>query len=135
MTPENTAALIAIYPPLFQHGCFCFECGDGWFGLLKECVSSIAEVCKRENLDGVFVDQVKEKFGALRFYVSAETEEISKIIDDAERESVLTCEACGEPGRLRSVSAWYSTWCDMHMSQWTNRKNDARMPRLGLPRD
>lgn len=45
------------------------ECGDGWYGLLRELCEAIT---KRYELEGLPVDitvlQVKQKFAALRFY-------------------------------------------------------------------
>ncbi|MEK7090164.1 MAG: hypothetical protein AAB930_01100, partial [Patescibacteria group bacterium] len=44
---------------------FGFECGDGWFGLIKK----LCEKLKDLDLKDFRVTQVKEKFGGLRFYV------------------------------------------------------------------
>jgi hypothetical protein len=59
--------------------------------------------------------QVKEKFGELRVYVNHKTEEISRAIGQAQLESVVTCEICGQPGQLRE-SDWIKTLCDEHAS-------------------
>lgn len=44
--------------------------------------------------------QVKEKFGTLRFYMTHSSDEMEAIIDEAERKSAITCEACGKPGKV-----------------------------------
>lgn len=54
---------------------------------------------------------VKEKFGTLRFYLTAESDEMSKAIAIAEAESAITCEACGEKGEIRG-GGWLVTLCD-----------------------
>ncbi len=59
---------------------------------------------------GFAVDQVKEKFGTLRYYCPG-TDRIHNFIRLAETLSGMTCEICGKPGRLGSVSGWYSTRC------------------------
>lgn len=41
------------------------QCGTGWYGLLIELDAKIASICP-----GYVIDQVKEKFGTLRFYIS-----------------------------------------------------------------
>lgn len=115
MNEKNTEELIAIYPPLFQRGVFCFECHDGWFALLGLCIFKIGEVCKREKLE-VFVTQVKEKFGTLRFYMSGETDEISKIIAEAERLSYNRCEICGQLGTLNN-GPWFEIRCPEHKAE------------------
>ena len=91
---------------------FGFECGDGWFDILKECFGNIEK--SLENFpDGnnVRVHQVKEKYGTLRVYMSHYYDEIEKFIAEAERKSEVTCEACGNPGKLIG-NAWQSVRCN-----------------------
>jgi hypothetical protein len=56
---------------------FCWECGRGWFGILKE-LSLELEMLNIKYLDeygvSVTVKQVKEKFGGLRVYFDVWTE-------------------------------------------------------------
>ena len=59
------------------------------------------------------VTQVKEKFGALRFYTTATTDLCQSIIDNAEIESTTICEACGRKGKLRKIG-WLVTLCWIH---------------------
>ena len=42
------------------------------------------------------VQQVKEKFGGLRFYISAAPQEVHNMIHKAEAESYTICEHCGK---------------------------------------
>ena len=62
------------------------------------------------------VTQVKEKFGTLRFYVGAATDEHYNYIRFAEALSARTCEVCGAPGKMRG-HGWYYTDCDEHTSE------------------
>jgi indole-3-glycerol phosphate synthase len=56
--------------------------------------------------------QVKEKFGALRFYTSVAANDVeAKIIAEAEKASACTCEECGQPGKARG-GGWIRTLCD-----------------------
>ena len=57
--------------------------------------------------------QIKEKYGRLRFYVAGETDEMAKIIREAERKSAKTCEECGKPGESRD-NGWSYTACREH---------------------
>ena len=57
------------------------------------------------------VVQVKEKFGSLRFYVSAATDEQYAMINLAEVMSSMTCEDCGKPGRIKAIGGWYRCQC------------------------
>lgn len=68
----------------------------------------IPEVCAQ-----VTVDQVKEKFGTLRFYYSGGDDYISGLVSMAESMSGVTCEECGAPGK-RVGGGWITTLCKTH---------------------
>ena len=61
----------------------------------------------------VTLDQVKEKFGTLRFYYTGGDEYISGMVTMAEAMSGVTCEDCGDPGERRG-GGWIYTACDLH---------------------
>ena len=61
----------------------------------------------------VTLDQVKEKFGTLRFYYTGGDEYISGMVTMAEAMSGVTCEECGDPGERRG-GGWIYTACDAH---------------------
>lgn len=85
----------------------------GWESLAEPIVAA-AEAA------GVGVDQIKEKFGGLRIYLDNGTDELYKLCDDAERESLKTCQECGQRGTT-TTSGWRLTLCDTHH---TKRNND-----------
>ncbi len=62
---------------------------------------------------GFRVDQVKEKFGTLRFYCSTD-DTIRRYVGFAESLSAVTCEQCGAYGKTESVGGWMSTRCKKH---------------------
>ncbi len=80
--------------------------GDGWLPILDRLAGDLVLMGWDRDLH-----QVKEKFGTLRFYIGAGTEEMEARIDQAEDESARTCERCGEPGELRR-GGWQKTLCD-----------------------
>jgi hypothetical protein len=114
MNKENSQYLVTNFPTLYQdYGgdmkitCMAwgFECGDGWFELLKELSEKI------ESHEAVAA-QVKEKFGGLRFYLrGGATDEVWSHVEAAEEKSYETCEVCGQPGSLRG-KGWVQTLCD-----------------------
>lgn len=61
-------------------------------------------------------DQVKEKFGTLRFYVDSATDKHYNYIDFAELMSGRTCEECGKPGQTYYMG-WHRTLCDEHADE------------------
>jgi len=130
MNSENSKKLVTSFPkvypeqyplaPLDREMQFYFRCEDGWFNLLWDLSQKISdEVERAEEQSGTkwepIAVQVKEKFGALRFYVSARTEDISNAIAEAEQLSKTTCEICGKPGILRD-GCWIKVRCDNHIS-------------------
>lgn len=115
MTEEHTNYLFDNFPKLYQPDpklqnnlmAFGFECGDGWFEIIKELSEKLNQT---ENPP--YVEQVKEKFGELRFYVASATDEQYALIEEAEEKAVRTCEICGSEGKLRTDSCWFVTLCD-----------------------
>ena len=61
----------------------------------------------------VTLDQVKEKFGTLRFYYRGGDEYIRGMVDMAESMSGITCEVCGNVGKMHR-GGWLRTLCDTH---------------------
>lgn len=61
----------------------------------------------------VVADQVKEKFGTLRFYYHGGDSKVDGMVRMAESMSAVSCETCGSPGKLRS-GGWLQTLCDEH---------------------
>ena len=89
------------------------ECGPGWDKLIQP----VLEACDAE---GVQIMQIKEKYGTLRIYIgyssdSYPSDKIYNLIGMAEKQSAVTCEACGAPGKLRG-KGWLYTSCDLHAS-------------------
>ena len=85
-----------------------FECGNGWFPIIKDLITDLIELGWDKQ-----TFQVKEKFGALRFYINTGSDEIFKKIHSYENQSYEICETCGEKGELRLVG-WYKTLCNKH---------------------
>ena len=67
-----------------------------------------------EPVEQVIAAQVKEKFGALRFYYDGGDEYIRGAVTMAEFMSTVTCEDCGKPGSKSNKSNWIKTVCDEH---------------------
>ena len=135
-------ALIAAHPAIFR--------GDeprvwshlppGWHEILDRLCVGIEQTLGDE-ISRFRVEQIKEKYGGLRFYYSLEGDSrrvidtlfpggrlrmqdhrtgtlaarIDALIDAAEVESERTCRECGEPGKLReSTRGWLRVTCEAH---------------------
>lgn len=114
--------------------CWGFDCGNGWFNILNQLMGNIQHHIdwkeKQRNwaiewnkehpnelrevpelVPQVTLDQVKEKFGTLRFYYTGGDDIIDGMVRMAESMSGVTCESCGNPGKSRS-GGWIHTYCD-----------------------
>lgn len=88
--------------------------GRGWHGLLARLDETLAAIDP-----GYQVDDIKEKYGTLRFYWTAsrkltadEGTAAVQAVRDAEDESARTCEFCSAPGELdESFPTWFKTRC------------------------
>lgn len=75
-----------------------------------------------EKIPQVVAEQVKEKFGGLRFYYYGGDEYIEGLVAMAESMSYVTCEVCGSSGnRTNNGYGYISTLCKEH------NKNDSNV--------
>jgi hypothetical protein len=115
MTPMLAQQLTQTFPRLFAHGdtLYPFRCGDGWYQLLNDLASQLVALEPPEA--DLHVNQVKEKFGGLRFYTRSVLSAVSQQrIEEAEARSFTICEACGAPGVLQRRRGWLRTRCPHH---------------------
>jgi len=93
---------------------FGFECSDGWYKLINNLCKNIYDYFKGNIPEHFYVIQVKEKFGALRFYITSAPAEIHDMIHETEKESYFICERCGKHGKefYRDMLPWIQTLCD-----------------------
>ena len=113
--------------------CWGFECGDGWFNILNQLMSNIQHHIDWNNQNfekgysqykqvaQVTLDQVKEKFGTLRFYYTGGDEYISGMVHMAESMSGVTCEECGNSGETKG-HGWLVTLCETHRTAREERQ-------------
>jgi len=129
MTDEEDLQLCQKYPKIFKHRnesimetCMAwgFECGSGWYNIIDTLCYQIQQHVdwKSKNLSEeekesfqVIADQVKEKFGTLRFYYHGGDDFVEGLVNMAESMSSLTCERCGSPG-IKRTKGWIVTLCD-----------------------
>jgi len=95
--------------------------GDGWYDLIDTLCRNIQNYIDHNSTETnpipqLVAEQVKEKFGTLRFYTSGGDRLIDGMIWFAESMSGRICETCGKPGSLRQ-SGWIVTLCDEHQAE------------------
>jgi hypothetical protein len=115
---------------------FGIECGDGWFWLLDNLMESIYKYQKYNtnqegNKEFIKIQQIKEKFGGLRFYISGGNSTIHGMIWLAEALSYKTCEDCGTTEGVGMTQGWIKVCCKpchdksrVRNQQWKPNKNN-----------
>ena len=127
MNNDNDSYLCKTYPKLFVNRdksmmetlmCWGFECGDGWFNILNQLCQNIQHYIDWQNrneevVKQVTVDQVKEKFGTLRFYYTGGDDYVRGLVSMAESMSGVTCETCGNSASTDwpESGGWVNTTC------------------------
>jgi hypothetical protein len=120
-----------VYPKIFSGKYGGIAVGKGWFDLLNQACRLIqSHLDWKPEIPQVTAQQVKEKFGGLRFYVSGGDDYTHGIISMAEQMSFMLCEECGAPGE-RGGNGWISTLCETHRNE-REQKRAEYMKQNGL---
>ena len=99
----------------------------GWTAIVETLLSGIDALLSDEEAGWFRVEQMKEKFGALRVYVSFDRIDsdgvnpnltaLMSLVDAAVAATEVTCYVCGAPGEMRNLGAWVTVRCDAHASR------------------
>jgi hypothetical protein len=109
------------FPKMFSGRYGGFAVGKGWYPVLEKLCDNIQHHIdwkeKQNNpIPQVVVEQIKEKFGGLRFYYQGGDEQIHGMVRMAEVWADSCCEECGAPGERRN-GGWIRTLCDFHEAE------------------
>ena len=138
--PKTGEELMAKYPKIFRQKdlpmtqtCMCWgiECGNGWLEILDILCFHLQFNTDRNKYPQVEAEQVKEKFGTLRFYYSIIPVEgikyterqygvIDGLIELAESLSAYVCEKCGSNKNVSQTEGWITTLCEDCMKERNN---------------
>lgn len=77
------------------------------------------------RVEWIHIDQIKEKFGGLRFYYHGGDDHIAGMVALAESWADRTCEKCGNKGSRRS-GGWIRNLCDIHEAEHQERFKNMR---------
>ena len=93
-------------------------CNDGWYNIINTLCNEITKHLQLLNISNVTndkftcnVQQIKEKFGGLRFYIDSADDYIYELIDKAESTSEVVCELCGSIKNIGKTKGWITTMC------------------------
>lgn len=116
------------FPLMFAGKYGGFAVGAGWYPIIEALCTNIQHHIDWNNknfekgytqykqVPQVTVEQIKEKFGGLRFYYQGGNDTIAGMVSMAEAWADASCEECGAPGARRN-GGWIRTLCDMHENE------------------
>ena len=105
------------YPLLFSQPYGGIAVGKGWWPMIEQLSATIqSHIDQNKTCPQVVVQQVKEKFGTLRFYYDGGDDFVHGAVWFAEGMTGLLCEECGGLGTRRS-GGWVRTLCDVHEAE------------------
>jgi hypothetical protein len=121
------------YPKMFSGQYGGFAVSAGWWPMIETLCATIQKhVDNNKDCPQVVVEQIKEKFGTLRFYYEGGDDFVNGAVWLAESMSGKMCEECGAPGK-RTQGGWVQTLCDFHIvEKETLAVNQARSEGLEL---
>jgi hypothetical protein len=119
------------FPKMFANPYGGFAIGPGWWPIIESLCANIQSHTDwwnknretRPVVEQVVVEQIKEKFGGLRFYYSGGDDTVAGMVRMAESWASATCEDCGVPGVSRS-GGWIKTLCERHEAERQERRKN-----------
>jgi len=116
------------YPKMLAGKYGRFAVGKGWYPIIERLCKSIQQHIEFENkkeevCPQVVVEQIKEKFGGLRFYYQGGDDYIHGLVAMAEEWAGVACETCGGIGERRG-GGWIKNLCDVHYEESEKRKEE-----------
>jgi hypothetical protein len=117
------------YPKMFSQPYGGVAVSQGWWPIIESLCANIQSHTDwwnknretRPVVEQVVVEQIKEKFGGLRFYYSGGDDTVAGMVRMAEAWADIACEECGAAGTRRS-GGWIRTLCDLHEAEYQTRK-------------
>jgi hypothetical protein len=95
----------------------------GWIDTLKELGNKIVLLCENENIDFPKINQIKSKFGTLRFYYHNDTknQKLEELIKEYHSIFDNTCEICGRRDEtvktMITDNSFVITVCEEHTKE------------------
>jgi hypothetical protein len=110
--PYGGVAVSQGWWPIIETLCANIQSHTDWWNKNRE---------TRPVVEQVVVEQIKEKFGGLRFYYQGGDDTIRGMVRMAEAWADHSCEECGALGTRRS-GGWIRTLCDHHEAEYQAKK-------------
>ena len=99
----------------------------GWSAIVETLFTGVDALLNDDQAKSFRVEQLKEKFGTLRLYVSFDRIDaggvnpkpavLRSLVDAAVAASEVTCYVCGAQGEMRKLGGWATVRCDAHANR------------------
>lgn len=111
---EETLDLKQKYPKIFQNIHWAnYGFPPTWAKLVDNLCNEIQTYCDENRCEQIECEQIKEKFGTLRFYVDSAPLEVYDIIRKYENKSATICQMCGcTDCDVSAVGSWIKYLCN-----------------------
>ena len=107
---KNTA-LLEKYAHLISKKNCGLDISPGWYDIVER----LFEILEASGFKDIRVQQIKEKFGGLRFYYEGGDRGLYDKIEKVESQAYQTCDICSAEGEVtNSESGWRITRCKEH---------------------
>ena len=101
MDIDKQENIISKYPIIFQDIEY-IQCGNGWYNIIDILCSEINNhLNQNKEIEPVIAQQVKNKFGGLRFYYYGGDDIVGSLISMMESLSNYVCHECGRSKDLK----------------------------------
>ena len=119
------------YPKMFSKPYGGFAVGEGWWPIIESLCANIQSHTDwwnknretRPVVEQVVVEQIKEKFGGLRFYYQGGDDKIQGMVRMAEAWADAVCEDCSAPA-TKKTTGWIRNVCDKHFEEREAARKD-----------
>jgi hypothetical protein len=85
----------------------------GWATVIEDALEQFDASLLPDEREAFRVSDIKEKYGTLRLYTAGAPDAVDVIVEIAERRSALTCDRCGDHGRVGG-KGWLACRCARH---------------------
>ena len=114
------------YPAMFSQPYGDFAVGKGWWPILESLCANIQSHIDWKARQGQFipqvvVEQIKEKFGGLRFYYNGGDATVAGMVRMTEEWANLSCEECGDRA-TKKTTGWIKNLCETHFNEREERR-------------
>lgn len=91
--------------------------GSGWHPILSQLHTDARALDHNYS-----VDQIKEKFGELRVYLTSTNPQVFLLVTEATARSQKICEDCGAAGHIQALEGkrWFRCVCNKCLETWAS---------------